>query len=89
MSDYVATDLIHQLWCQHHEKYGYKFPNEPHKSNKECTFKHKINKNIPINYYDNVRSMNRITSMDPELENEFKTRNIFLGKEIPEGDEEP
>ena len=24
-SDYVATDLIHQLWCQHEEIFGYNF----------------------------------------------------------------
>lgn len=28
--DYVATDLIHKLWCQHNEKYGAMFPQEPH-----------------------------------------------------------
>lgn len=41
-SDYVATDLIHQLWCQHHEKYGHQFPEEPHKSShfNPCTFVH-------------------------------------------------
>lgn len=28
--DYVATDLIHKLWCQHNVKYGAMFPQEPH-----------------------------------------------------------
>jgi len=28
--DYVATDLIHYLWCEHNSKYGMKFLNEPH-----------------------------------------------------------
>ena len=39
-SDYVATDLIHQLWCQHDEKYGEQFFNEPHQSTVKCTFEH-------------------------------------------------
>ena len=39
-SDYVATDLIHQLWCQHHEKYGALFPDEPHHSKTPCVFEH-------------------------------------------------
>jgi len=42
-SDYVATDLIHQLWCQHDDCYGYMFPNEPHQSCHTCRFKH-VNK---------------------------------------------
>lgn len=29
-SDYVATDLIQQLWCQHAESYDSMFPGEPH-----------------------------------------------------------
>jgi hypothetical protein len=36
----VATDLIHHLWCQHDEKYGAKFPKEPHRSKKNCLFQH-------------------------------------------------
>ncbi len=40
-SDYVATDLIHQLWCQHDDHYGHMFPNEPHQSCNTCKFKHK------------------------------------------------
>ncbi len=54
-SDYVATDLIHQLWCQHDEKYGYMFPDEPHKSrHKKCAFPHsRINEYKSHNYmYD-------------------------------------
>lgn len=39
-SDYVATDLINQLWCQHDEKYGHLFPDEPHQSKRPCTFIH-------------------------------------------------
>ena len=39
-SDYVATDLIHQLWCQHDEKYGHLFPDEPHNSKRSCLFNH-------------------------------------------------
>ena len=39
-SDYVATDLIHNLWCQHHEKYGFLFPDEPHHSKMPCMFVH-------------------------------------------------
>lgn len=39
-SDYVATDLIRNLWCQHDEKYGHLFPDEPHNSHKPCTFNH-------------------------------------------------
>ncbi len=36
----MATDLIHHLWCQHDEKYGAKFPKEPHRSKKNCLFQH-------------------------------------------------
>ena len=39
-SDYVATDLIRNLWCQHDEKYGHLFPDEPHNGRKPCTFEH-------------------------------------------------
>ena len=40
-SDYVATDLIHNLWCQHDEKYGFLFPDEPHAMEKKaCIFNH-------------------------------------------------
>lgn len=39
-SDYVATDLIQHLWCQHHEKYGALFPDEPHQSKMPCVFVH-------------------------------------------------
>ncbi len=40
-SDYVATDLIHQLWCQHDQTYGHYFPNEPHSINSsKCSFSH-------------------------------------------------
>ena len=36
----MATDLIHNLWCMHDEKYGANFPDEPHRSKKNCLFQH-------------------------------------------------
>jgi hypothetical protein len=43
-SDYVATDLVHQLWCQHDEKYGHYFKGEPHSlDSSKCEFSHKRN----------------------------------------------
>ena len=52
-SDYVATDVIHQLWCQHADKYDRLFPDEPHRiaGDKPCVFKHinrQINQNTDI-----------------------------------------
>lgn len=46
-SDYVATDLIQNLWCLHHEKYGHLFPNEPHHCKEPCKFDHQ---NPPIQF---------------------------------------
>lgn len=51
-SDYVATDLIHHLWCQHHEKYGHKFENEPHQSILPCLFDHSKSKFFSSNAYN-------------------------------------
>ena len=51
-SDYVATDLIHHLWCQHHEKYGHKFENEPHQSMLPCLFDHSKSKFFSSNSYN-------------------------------------
>ena len=40
-SDYVATDLIQQLWCQHAESYDSMFPGEPHAyPDIPCKFEH-------------------------------------------------
>ena len=41
-SDYVATDVIHNLFCQHAEKYDRLFPDESHHipGGKPCKFKH-------------------------------------------------
>ncbi len=40
-SDYVATDLIHNLWCQHAENYDQLFPNDPHNiADIPCMFQH-------------------------------------------------
>jgi hypothetical protein len=41
VSDYVATDLIHNLWCQHAEKYDILF-DSPHRfpGDLPCVFKH-------------------------------------------------
>lgn len=56
-SDYVATDLIHHLWCQHDEKYGHLFMtngiNEPHNSNRPCLFEHRKKENLEeFNQFD-------------------------------------
>lgn len=41
-SDYVATDLIQQLWCKHADSYDSMFPTEPHSyPDIPCRFKHK------------------------------------------------
>ncbi len=40
-SDYVATDLIHNLWCKHAENYDQLFPNDPHNiPDVPCVFEH-------------------------------------------------
>jgi hypothetical protein len=50
-SDYVATDLIHNLWCQHDEKYGCLFTEEgPHQSKTKCLFEHTKKFGDPSNY---------------------------------------
>ena len=48
-SDYVATDVIHNLWCQHAEKYDRLFPDEPHTTDEDtvCTFEHIKKANQP------------------------------------------
>ena len=41
-SDYVATDLIHHLWCQHAENYDQLFPDDPHNiADVPCEYDHK------------------------------------------------
>lgn len=41
-SDYVATDLIHQLWCQHAENYDQLFPSDPHNiCDIPCVYEHR------------------------------------------------
>lgn len=41
-SDYVATDLVHHLWCQHAENYDKLFPKDPHNiPDIPCPFDHK------------------------------------------------
>jgi hypothetical protein len=41
-SDYVATDLIHNLWCKHAENYDQLFPNDPHNlPDVPCVFEHR------------------------------------------------
>jgi len=51
-SDYVATDLIHQLWCQHDDKYGHLFPDEPHESTRiPCSFRHNTKNKCKSNNY--------------------------------------
>ena len=46
-SDYVATDVIHHLWCQHAEKYDRLFPGESHCTDLSipCVFEHKAKLN--------------------------------------------
>lgn len=42
-SDYVATDLIQQLWCMHAESYDSLFSNEPHNyADIPCKFEHSV-----------------------------------------------
>ena len=89
-SDYVATDLIHQLWCQHHETYGHNFPDEPHQKCNTCTFKHAV----PVacvpdsnyKYFDPVRKLSRMTSLDVKVTNagekvSLKPRFLALNEE--------
>ena len=41
-SDYVATDLIHHLWCQHADNYDKLFPRDPHNiPDIPCPFEHR------------------------------------------------
>ena len=66
-SDYVATDLIHHLWCLHDDKYGHLFMNneihEPHNSKMQCLYEHKKKINNDDNIQTEIPSINRgITS---------------------------
>lgn len=76
VSDYVATDLIENLWCQHDEKYGALFPSEPHKAIKKCSFRHREEPKA----HDPVRKVDRLTSVNPEMEMHAENRkaNMFF-----------
>jgi len=73
----VATDLIHHLWCQHDEKYGAKFPKEPHRSKKNCLFQkieiirqHSSAENyasFPLNYADHSKQIDKINGYQTQL----------------------
>lgn len=41
-SDFVATDLVHHLWCQHADNYDQCFQDDPHNVDDSfCQFEHK------------------------------------------------
>ena len=64
-SDYVATDLIQNLWCLHHEKYGYLFPDEPHHCKQPCQFDHV---NPPVHFARRDHIYSRIEPEDRSIE---------------------
>jgi hypothetical protein len=76
-SDYVATDLIHCMWCQHAERYDYLFPNEPHHlTNEPCPFNHVKVKQIERPIVDNPDSFNVSTNRaNSEVANIMATGN--------------
>ncbi len=87
-SDYVATDLIHHLWCQHAENYENLFPSDPHSvPDVKCRFKHKKIKQSEEKPYDNenfhekndslVELYNRLPSIsDALLLNRLKRQSM-------------
>lgn len=86
-SDYVATDLIHQLWCQHDEKYGFLFPNEPHANSKRaCLFNHASIESIKKKYVtggDNYKYPEQPSRIN--FENQSKSNNyVYPEKEYSE-----
>lgn len=72
-SDYVATDVIHNLWCQHAEKYDIYFPkNEPHfTEGKPCVFKHRNQLLIIDNELTALNELNKVTDTTTLLENDI------------------
>lgn len=86
-SDYVATDLIHQLWCQHDEKYGFLFPNEPHANSKRaCLFNHSSIESIKKKYVtggDNYKYPEQPSRIN--FDNQSKSNNyVYPEKEYSE-----
>lgn len=86
-SDYVATDLIHQLWCQHDEKYGFLFPNEPHANSKRaCLFNHSSIESIKKKYVtggDNFKYPEQPSRIN--FDNQSKSNNyVYPEKEYSE-----
>ncbi|CAF0715290.1 unnamed protein product [Brachionus calyciflorus] len=59
-SDFVATDLIHQLWCQHAENYDQLFSkDEPHNVDDSlCVFEHKKKTDEPKHHSTNQSHVN-------------------------------
>ena len=85
-SDYVATDLIHQLWCQHDDKYGHLFLDEPHQSKRPCTFIHK-KKTKPINFMtSHVYTEDRY--YDERLKENQKEENDDKSEKKPESEKD-
>jgi hypothetical protein len=76
-SDYVATDLIQQLWCQHHEKYGSHFLDEPHQSKTKCTFEH-LKKEEDCNQY---ASFGKVFNDNQKKNNSTQPHVMFSSKQ--------
>lgn len=59
-SDFVATDLVHHLWCQHADNYDQCFQDDPHNVDDSfCQFEHK-KKDKPkhnVRIDDNVQNL--------------------------------
>lgn len=66
-SDFVATDLIHNLWCQHADNYDRFFQDDPHTvDTTSCVFEHKIKDEKPR--FDGNPPKNQSTSFNQEEE---------------------
>ena len=83
-NDYVATDVIHNLWCQHAEKYDENFPkNEPHfTKGKPCVFKHKNPLLITDNELDTFGDSTALLANDIEIR--ISPSNQSIAESLPE-----
>ena len=84
-SDYVATDVIHHLWCQHAEKYDRLFPDESHCTDLSiaCVFEHKTKPANQIEVSHNRGENFSRDAMDNINTNvvQYKTKSSFMSEE--------
>lgn len=91
-SDFVATDLVHNLWCQHADNYDRNFLDEPHNIlDVPCQFEHKETKKYQENhsrqnmnqqqdennYLNFGHVFNQMSSQDQESMNNLGAYNRF------------